>query len=319
MGDNMQKMIEVEGLVHRFGERTALEGVSFTVGRGEVFGLLGPNGAGKTTTVRLLNGLYSPAAGRIRVAGFDPRTQGREVRLRSGVLTETPALYERLSAFENLRFFAVLAGMPENSIAGRVMELLTFFGLQERARDRVGAFSKGMKQRLALARALLAHPEILFLDEPTSGLDPEAAQQVHALIAEVCRGEGRTVFLCTHNLFEAQRLCSRVAVMSRGRFKAVGSIDELRAQVAPGFQLELELLEEPARRLTQRLTALPGVLQINPDGVILRAVVEKREAAAGLVNELVRAGAGVLRVEPRDMSLEEIYFRLQNDGKDGQS
>lgn len=315
----MQKMIEVEGLVHRFGERTALEGVSFTVGRGEVFGLLGPNGAGKTTTVRLLNGLYSPAAGRIRVAGFDPRTQGREVRLRSGVLTETPALYERLSAFENLRFFAVLAGMPENSIAGRVMELLTFFGLQERARDRVGAFSKGMKQRLALARALLAHPEILFLDEPTSGLDPEAAQQVHALIAEVCRGEGRTVFLCTHNLFEAQRLCSRVAVMSRGRFKAVGSIDELRAQVAPGFQLELELLEEPARRLTQRLTALPGVLQINPDGVILRAVVEKREAAAGLVNELVRAGAGVLRVEPRDMSLEEIYFRLQNDGKDGQS
>ncbi len=199
------------------------------------------------------------------------------------------------------------------------MELLAFFGLQDRARDRVGAFSKGMKQRLALARALLAHPEILFLDEPTSGLDPEAAQQVHALIAEVCREEGRTVFLCTHNLFEAQRLCGRVAVMSRGRFKAVGSIDELRAQVAPGFQLEIELLEEPAGRLTQRLTALPDVLHINAAGAILRAVVERREAAAVLVNELVGAGAGVLRIEPRDMSLEEIYFRLQNDGKDGQS
>ncbi len=315
----MHNMIEVEGLVHRFGERTALEGVSFTVGRGEVFGLLGPNGAGKTTTVRLLNGLYTPAAGRMQVAGFDPRTRGREVRLRSGVLTETPALYERLNAFENLQFFAVLAGMPESSIAGRVMELLAFFGLEDRARERVAVFSKGMKQRLSLARALLAHPEILFLDEPTSGLDPEAAQQVHALIAEVCRDEGRTVFLCTHNLFEAQRLCDRVAVMSHGCFKAVGTIDELRAQVAPGFQLELELLEEPAGWLTQRLTALPGVLQINAAGPILRAVVEKREAAAGLVNELVRAGVGVLRVEPRDMSLEEIYFRLQNDGKDGQS
>jgi ABC-2 type transport system ATP-binding protein len=313
----LKKVIEVEGLEHRFGDRLALDGISFEVGSGEVFGLLGPNGAGKTTTVRLLNGLYKPEAGRMKVAGFDPQTQGREVRLRCGVLTETPALYERLSTYDNLRFFAVLAGMPAGEIGTRVMELLEYFDLRPRAKDRVGTFSKGMKQRLALARALLVRPEILFLDEPTAGLDPEAAQQVHELIAEISREDGRTVFLCTHNLFEAQRLCSRVAVMNNGRFKAIGTLDELRAQVAPGQQVEIELLEKPSELLTQRLTALSGVLEVILDGNLLKVQIKERRVTAELVAGLVNAGAGVVRVEPYEVTLEEIYFSLQNNEKDG--
>lgn len=313
----MENVIELKGLVHRFGERLALDEISFEVGQGEVFGLLGPNGAGKTTTVRLLNGLYKPAAGSMRVAGFDPAVDGGEVRRLSGVLTETPALYERLSAFDNLRFFAVMAGLTESDINPRVDELLEYFELKDRARERVAGFSKGMKQRLALARALLANPQILFLDEPTSGLDPEAAQQVHELIARVCREEGRTVFLCTHNLFEAQRLCSRLAVMDRGRLKAVGTLEELRALVAPGLQVEIETLEKTPQLLTERLTAQPGVLEISSKENVLDVKIAERKVIPLLVNVLVEAGARILRVEPHEVTLEEIYFSLQNNGKDG--
>lgn len=313
----MQNVIEVEGLSHRFGEREALRGLSFTVGTGEVFGLLGPNGAGKTTTVRLLNGLYAAAAGRMRVAGFDPTTQGQQVRMRSGVLTETPALYERLSAYANLKFFAVLAGMPEREIPGRVGELLAYFDLQGRAKEKVGAYSKGMKQRLALARALLVRPEILFLDEPTSGLDPEASQQVHELIAEISRQEGRTVFLCTHNLYEAQRLCSRVAVMNQGRLKAVGTLAELRRRVAPDLTVEIDLLAPLPPAALADLSALPGVNEVAPTESGLLARVERREVTAGLVQKLAAAGAAIVRVEPKEASLEEIYFSLQGDGKEG--
>ncbi len=313
----MANVIEVEGLVHRFGPRVALEGITFAIGRGEVFGLLGPNGAGKTTTVRLLNGLYKPEAGRMRVAGFDPQTQGQEVRNRCGVLTETPALYERLSAYQNLRFFAVLSGMPDHEISPRVMELLEYFDLEQRAGDRVGTFSKGMKQRLALARALLNRPEILFLDEPTSGLDPEASQQVHELIAEISRQEGRTVFLCTHNLYEAERLCDRVGVMERGRLKAVGTLEELRRAMRPDFEVEIEMLSTlPAEGLAElaRLSGVSGVISTEK-GIL--AKMDRRETTAALVGKLVGAGAAIMRVEPRQASLEEIYFSLQNDGKDG--
>jgi len=180
----MKDIIQVDHIVHHYGAKLALNGMSFEVGEGEVFGLLGPNGAGKTTTIRLLNGLLNPNSGKMKVLGLDPQQQGVEIRRRVGVLSEAPALYERLTAWENLQFFGSLAGMSSQQCKTRIRELLELFDLGERAHDRVGGYSKGMKQRLALARALLIKPELLYLDEPTSGLDPEVAKQVHDLILE---------------------------------------------------------------------------------------------------------------------------------------
>ncbi|NMB88918.1 MAG: ABC transporter ATP-binding protein, partial [Chloroflexi bacterium] len=239
----MENVIEVEALQHYYGRQQAIGGLSFQVHRGEVLGLLGPNGAGKTTTVRLVNGLFPPTSGHIRVLGLDPVQQGYAVRQRTGVLTETPALYERLTARQNLEFFGVMAGMPEADRQARIAELLAFFELTERADHRTGTFSKGMKQRLALARALLHRPQLLFLDEPTSGLDPEAAQQVHTLIDDVRRRNGQTVLICTHNLFEAQRLCDRLAIMNHGHLLALGTLAELRRRVTPGLWVQVELMQ----------------------------------------------------------------------------
>ena len=219
----MERIIEVSHLQHKYGDYQAIQDLSFDVQQGEVFGLLGPNGAGKTTTVRLLNGMFEPSGGSISVMGIDPVKAGEKIREKSGVLTETPALYERLTARQNLRFFGVLAGMDDKEIEHRTDELLEMFDLRQRADDRTGTYSKGMKQRLALSRAWLTNPKLLFLDEPTSGLDPEAAAQVRELIADVRQKEGTTVLICTHNLNEAQRLCNRLLVMRQGSSLAMGS------------------------------------------------------------------------------------------------
>ena len=217
----MNSIVEVKNLERTFGDHKALDDLTFSVHSGEVFGLLGPNGAGKTTTVRVLNGILPPSAGGVRVFNLDPATQGESVRRRTGVLTETPALYERLSARENLEFFGTLHELPASELNTRVDEMLGFFELTSRAKDKVETYSKGMKQRLALARALIHRPPLLFLDEPTSGLDPEAAQQVDDLIANLRRTKEQTVILATHNLLEAQRLCDRVAIMNKGKILAL--------------------------------------------------------------------------------------------------
>jgi ABC-2 type transport system ATP-binding protein len=204
-------VIQISSLSRRFGEKTAVDHLTFEVQAGEIFGFLGHNGAGKTTTVRLLNGVLEPTSGEARVLGLNPQTEGPALRARTGVLTETPSLDERLSARDNLSIYADLYSIPRGKVAGRVNSLLTEFELADRADEKVAGYSKGMKQRLALARALLHQPEVLFLDEPTSGLDPVAARHVHTLAENLARREGCTVLLCTHNLLEAQKLCDRVA------------------------------------------------------------------------------------------------------------
>ncbi|WP_298008944.1 MULTISPECIES: ABC transporter ATP-binding protein [Anaerolinea] len=299
--------IAVQHLVHAFGERRALDDLSFTVGEGEVFALLGPNGAGKTTTVRLLNGLYRPTAGTIRVLGLDPSVQGGQVRAQTGVLTESPALYERLTARQNLRFFGEMMGMPAADLRRRMDDLLGFFDLADRADERVATFSKGMKQRLALARALLNRPKILFLDEPTAGLDPEASRQVRELIASLRRENGQAVFLCTHILTEAERLCDRVLILNRGRALAMGSLEELQRRFNPGVWVEVQLLEPhliPAGEL-------PFALQVQAQDALLRVQVSRVEDIPALVSRLAGLGAPIVRVEPARPSLEDIYFTLQ--------
>ena len=322
----MDSVIEVENLVHRFGEVTALQELNLSVCSGEVFAILGPNGAGKTTTVRLLNGLFAPTAGKIRVLGLDPATQGDEIRRQTGVLTETPALYERLTAWQNIEFFGVLAGMPSADWRKRGADLLAFFDLDKRASERVGGFSKGMKQRLALARALLTNPSILFLDEPTSGLDPEAAEQVHTLIQSVRAQQGRTVILCTHNLVEAQRLCDRVTILQHGHVLASGTIDELRKGYEEGRRVQVKLVGEiqggSSNDLRVLLTGLPFVRGIadwtaaqGATNITLK--LDSDENSADLAAFLVTRGYRLAVLQPQDVSLEDVYFKLQNQAKGG--
>lgn len=309
----MTAVIETSDLQRTFGANCAVDGISFSVAPGEVFGLLGPNGAGKTTTVRLLNGLLPPSGGQARVFGFDPAAQGEQVRRKTGVLTETPALYERLSARENLVFFGTLTGLPEPELSRRVDEMLSFFGLGGRAADKVETYSKGMKQRLALARALIHKPPLLFLDEPTSGLDPEAAQQVNDLIASLAH-QGQTIVLATHNLTDAQRLCDRVAILNRGRILAMGSLRDLASQLWPVMWVDLRF-HGPAADAPGLLKDMGGVLQVTGGGEDLAVQVEGEAVIPQVVRRLAERGVSILRVNPRDYTMEDIYFALQNGGR----
>ena len=309
----MNPIVDVKNLERTFGDHKALDGLTFHVKQGEVFGLLGPNGAGKTTTVRLLNGILPPSAGSARVFELDPETQGESVRRKTGVLTETPALYERLSAHENLEFFGTLHEIPQAELNLRVNEMLEFFGLSSRAKDKVETYSKGMKQRLALARALIHKPPLLFLDEPTSGLDPEAAQQVDDLIADLGRTDGQTVILATHNLLEAQRLCDRVAIMNKGKLLALGSLQELAQKLWPVTWVDILFHVKQSESVIVNIKTQPGVIQAMSDRTqnTLSVQVETNKVIPAVVRYLVEQGESILRVNPRDYTLEDIYFALQ--------
>ena len=305
-------IIEVTNLQRTFGANRAVDGMTFHVEPGEVFGLLGPNGAGKTTSVRLLNGILPPSGGTMRVFGLDPATQGELVRRQTGVLTETPSHYERLSARENLEFFGTLTGIPAADLPRRVDELLSFFELAHRADDKVETFSKGMKQRLALARALIHQPPLLFLDEPTSGLDPEAAQQVNDLIANLGRRNGQTVILATHNLLDAQRLCDRVAILNKGRILALGSLKELARKLWPVTWVDVTLFNgASAESASVSIQAIRGVRQVSVGKDSLAIQVEAEEIIPRVVSALAANQIPILKVNPRDYTLEDIYFALQ--------
>ncbi|MDP2964940.1 MAG: ABC transporter ATP-binding protein [Pelolinea sp.] len=313
-------MSEVIGCKHvsfKYNSVHALKDFSLNVNRGEVVALLGPNGAGKTTSIRVLNGLLTPESGAINVLGFDPRQDGAQIRARTGVLTETPALYERLTARQNLTFFGSLSDLSRSEVEERSNRLLEVFNLQQRSQDRVETFSKGMKQRLALARALLHDPELLFLDEPTSDLDPEAAKQVQDLILEISGHDNRTVILCTHRLLEAEKLCDRVAIMKNGRVAAAGTLDELRSQVFPMLQVYFHLVGKADETLVKLLSQLPGANEVKAlsDGEVTLSV-DSEDRIPAMVSALVNAGAAIKAVEPRRATLEDIYLRLQHAGEE---
>lgn len=315
----MTAVIEVEQLTRDFGQVKALDKLTFSVQEGQVFGMLGPNGAGKTTTVRLLNGVLTPSGGRAIVLGLDPTTQGCKLRQQTGVLTETPSLYERLTARENLAIFGALYSVPESELSRRVDELLKRFELSGRADDKVGGFSKGMKQRLALARALLHDPQLIFLDEPTAGLDPEAARRVTQLIEQLSREKGRTIFLCTHNLDEAQRLCDQVAVMNQGQLLAIGTLAELARTLWRGLWVDIEFRVPLTGAVAENLRGLDGVNEVRMDVTRLAVQIERNELVPAVVTALVSQGAQIIRVNPRQHTLEDIYFELQSQQKESRS
>jgi ABC-2 type transport system ATP-binding protein len=312
--------IEVSGLGKTFGERAAVENVSFSVAPGEVFGFLGPNGAGKTTTVRILGTLIAPTSGSAVIAGIPlTRANDVEIRRRISIMPENPGLYQRLTVTENLEFFARMFALPDRK--ARIGTALEAVGLRDRANDLCGSLSKGLRQRAALARTLLNDPAVMFLDEPTSGLDPVAAHEVHGLISGL-RERGVTVFLTTHRLDEAERLCDRVAIMNT-TLQTIGRPEELRRTL---FTRSLDVrTATPLAMPDQVFTGLPAVqdwhtaepassgpASSGPAGYIL-TVSDPAHAAPGVTRALVGAGADVLSITESRHTLEDVYLRLIDD------
>ncbi len=298
--------LSVERLSKQFGDRVAFDDVSFEVGRGEVFGFLGPNGAGKTTTVRTLGSLIAPTSGTATVAGY-PLTpaNGPEIRRRISIMPETPGLYLHLSVFENLECFADLYEVADSR--DRIERALRAVGLTDRALDASGTLSKGLRQRVALARTLLSDPEVLFLDEPTSGLDPVAAREVHDLI-DGLREQGVTIFLTTHRLEEAERLCDRVAILDT-TLRTIGRPGELRDQLFARTLTVKTRAQLPAP--DQVFGGLPAVESWRLDGAdYVIAVSDPLIAAPAVTRALVSAGADVLSISESRHSLEDVYLEL---------
>jgi ABC-2 type transport system ATP-binding protein len=295
--------IEVRSVTKTFQGSRVLDGISFSVGKGEVFGFLGPNGAGKTTTLRILLGLLRPDSGEALVLGESLDTADA-TRRRVGVLFENNGLIDRFTARENLMYYAELYEVPDPD--KRVVELLGYVGLSDRADDLVGVFSTGMKRKLGLARAILHKPDILFLDEPSSGLDPEGQKMVHDLILGLS-GQAMTIFLNSHNLDEVSRVCSKVAILHRGTIRAYDSIERLRAGPS-GTELEITLSDpEQGGQAIALINTLPGVASTSQErGRIVVSL--SGPGGSPVIEALVRGGVGIEEAVKRKRTLEEIYL-----------
>jgi ABC-2 type transport system ATP-binding protein len=307
--------IEAEGLSKRFGSLTAVDRLSFEVGTGEIFGLLGPNGSGKTTTVRLLSCLIAPSEGSARVAGFDIKKDPLKVREAVGVLTENPGIYDRLSALENMEFFAEAYGLSDKTERqSRIRELLEFFDLWERRNDKAGTFSKGMRQKLAIAKAVVHRPEVLFLDEPSAGLDPKAAKDIRDLMDRMSRQEKRTIVLCTHNLEEAERLCSRVMIIRKGATLATGSIEDLRRKLhgAPELEIKLDEVNDGLLKATTKLEGVKSVYERTRCTLIYN-LDDPEAQTPDVVKSLIQAGGRVRSVNILRPTLEDAYLELTKE------
>ncbi len=307
------KAIVVENLTKDYDGLRAVDHINFSVGAGEIFGFLGPNGAGKTTTIHLLLGLLEPTDGRAEVLGFDTATQADDVRTHTGALLEHTGVYEQLSAEDNLDFYGRVYRMAQAERQARIKELLTQMDLWERRKDRAANWSKGMKQKLALARAMLHRPQLVFLDEPSAGLDVVSANAVREGLEALAEREGMTVFLTTHNMAEAERLCSQVAVIREGKLVATGHPDDLRAR-AGGPRLEIfgrGFTENVLRLLRGR----PEVAAITMENGHLEVNLTEDTDTAALVSLAVSAGVEVQEVRRGKATLEEVFLTLMEEEK----
>jgi len=298
-------VIDAHGITRKFGDRTAVEDLTLQVEDGEVLGFLGPNGAGKTTTIRMLAGIIAPTSGTATVAGCRIPQEIERLHEHIGLLTESPGFYDRLSARRNMEFFAGFYSSV--NVTASIEKYLKVMGLWDRRENRVGTFSKGMKHRLALARALLPEPEVLFLDEPTAGLDPEAAAEVRELIRKMS-SEGRTIFLSTHNLAEAEQLCRRIAVI-RTRLLVVDSPQNLRnrffrREIIVRLQAMSEAIASAVRRLpfVQDMSVSEGHLNVHLN--------DPEQNRPELVKAVVDAGGRIMEVVETRQPLEEVYLKL---------
>jgi ABC-2 type transport system ATP-binding protein len=301
-------MVDVKGLTKRFGDTTAVDGLTFHVDRGEIFGLLGPNGAGKTTTIRMLCCLISRTSGEARIAGYSIGNKADSLPIRKliGLVPDNIGLYEEMSAHENLDYYGKLYETPEPERKKRIDDLLTLLDLREQRDRPVSSYSKGMKQKVAIARALVHDPELLFFDEPTANLDPESSSVVREFILRL-KGEGKTVFLNTHNLDEAQRVCDRIGIL-KTRLLAVSTPAELEKRVW-GSRTVIEVEEVSARMLEAVKKLKPVDLGVEANHLVI-TVADPRKENPDYVREIVSAGGRIRYVTQLTPSLEETYLKV---------
>lgn len=308
----MPDPIEARDLTKVFGGATAVDRVSFSVRQGEIFGFLGPNGAGKTTTTRMLTGVIPSDGGTAHVLGYDMRTDPVRARQRFGVVPETANAYTDLTAWQNLMLMGELYGLSRARADARATELLGALGLLERKGQKVQAYSKGMKQRLILAMALLHEPELLFLDEPTSGLDVQSNHMILDLLRDLNRA-GTTIFLTTHNMEEANRLCDRVGIIRSGRIVAIDAPERLKAAIERVHRVEVSFDREVSGDV---LAALEAVLSTAREGDKWQLVVEDTDAAVRALAVFARQqGAAIVTLNTPAPSLDEAFLRLTGEGE----
>jgi len=301
-------MISVENLTKKFGATTAVEGLTFEIKEGEVFGFLGPNGAGKTTTVRMLCCLISNTSGTAKIAGYEIGKPADSLQIRKmiGLVPDNVGLYNDLTAFENLDFYGKLYEFPEGRRRENIEHFLKMLGLWERKDARANSFSKGMLQKLALARALIHEPKILFMDEPTANLDPEAAKTVRDFILEL-KKQGRTIFLNTHNLDEAQRVCDRIGIIKTKLLK-IGSPDQLRESLTgPKTEIRLGQISEAMVSAVKKL--IPNKIEVSGNKLIIDVTDPDKENPA-IIAAIASAGGQVQEVTQMVASLEDVYLQI---------
>ena len=310
-------MIEATLLTKAFGLKLAVNGMSFSVPEGQIYGLLGPNGAGKTTTTRLLACLLLPDSGTAWVAGHNVVEHPERVRESIGILTEVPGLYERLSAFEYLDFFGQIHGLQGDHRKARIEELMRLLGVWEIRRQRLRSFSKGMKQKVAIARALIHKPRVLFFDEPTAALDPEAARTVRDHLVDLIGQERCTVLLCTHNLAEAERICARLSIVQNGCAMTEGTPEELKAAVTRSVELTLRSV---ATEHVAAVRAIAGVEDlVYQNGTICFRTANATEVNPIVVREVVQRGGEVVSLQMENVALEDAYLHLIRKATDASS
>lgn len=297
--------IRLEAISKQLGEREVLRDVSFVVKQGDIFGYLGPNGAGKTTTIRILLGLLQPTSGGATILGEDVSRD--EARRKVGFVLESDGLYDNKTAEENLWYYARIYGMAEP--AERIDRILSLVELRDRARDKVGTYSKGMRQRLALARAMTHNPELLVLDEPTAGVDPSGQIELREVILNMAHKEGKTVFLSSHNLDEVQRVCNHIALIDRGEIKLYGELEQLQREMS-GNEVEIETAEAIAEPLFTELKSFSHLGLRERKDKVLTFVPQEGVRIPDIVSLLVRQGVEIEGVSKKEASLEEIYSAI---------
>ncbi|MDD5700872.1 MAG: ABC transporter ATP-binding protein [Dehalococcoidales bacterium] len=307
----MDSVISLENVSKRIGERDILKNVTLAVGHGDIFGYLGPNGAGKTTTIRIILGLMRASSGRLFVLGQD--SQKDSVRQKIGFVLEADGLYDNLSAFDNLVYYARLYNVPNP--AERINRMIGLVGLGDRIKDKVGTFSKGMRQRLALARALMPDPEVLVLDEPTAGVDPTGQIEIRKIMLDMIHRDGKTILLSSHNLDEVQRICNRIALIHKGQIRLYGELEVLQHEMSRG-EVVIETAGPIESPVLEDLQKLPGIDIRSRDGNFLTLSVNSSTNVSAVVTYLASRGVRLEQVKKQEASLEEIYTTILKEAED---